>query len=182
MAAAEHEIDQLLPQSRDLTREFVRSVYERFDKTLRGFLMNNLRNQAEADDMAQEVYLRFSRLQNHRQIRSEKAFLFTTAVNLLRDRSRRLATQLEKASIPMDDVSLECTVYDPAHRMVHGERLQLARRALDRCSPNCRQAFELSRIDGRSYAEIAALMGVSVSMVEKHVSAALREIREALQD
>jgi RNA polymerase sigma-70 factor (ECF subfamily) len=142
--------------------------------------MKNLRNEADAEDFAQEVYLRFSRLRNHRKIKSERAFLFTTAINLLRDRSRRLATQLDRASVSIDDVTLECTSGDPCQRAVYAEQLLLMKAALADVKENCRSAFWMSRVDGKSYAEIADLMGVSVSMVEKHISAALKCLRQAL--
>lgn len=180
MAAAEHHIAELLPCTSELRHRFVRSVHERFDSTLRGFLMKSLRNKAEVEDFAQEVYLRFSCLKNHHDIRSERAFLFTTATNLLRDRSRRLATKLEKASVSIDDVTLECSSGDPFQRAVYAEQQRLLKEAMEDLSENCRRAFRMSRIDGRSYADIADVMGVSVSMVEKHISAALKRLRQGL--
>lgn len=179
MAVAERYLDEFLPES-EASRRFVGSVYERFDASLRGFLMNKLRNEADAEDFAQEVYVRFARMRDHREIRSERAFLFTTATNLLRDRSRRLVTQLDKASVPVDNVSLECNADDPARRVQHAEQLERFEAALEELSDNCRQAFWSSRVDGLSYAEIAEQLGVSVSMVEKHISAALQHIRDLM--
>lgn len=39
--------------------------------------------------------------------------------------------------------------------------------------PRCRQAFILNRIDGLTYPQVAAAMGISIKMVEKHISRAL---------
>ena len=181
MAVAEERVEELLPTSADLTRQFVSSVYERFDSSLRGYLMNKLRNEAETEDFAQEVYLRFSRLDDHSNIRSEKAFLFTTATNLLRDKSRRLTTRLDKASVCCDDVTLDCSADDPARRVQDAEQLDILRDSLRSLSDNCQRAFWMSRIDGLSYAEIAEEMGVSISMIEKHISAALATLRAALE-
>ena len=47
-------------------------------------------------------------------------------------------------------------------------------------SPKCRKAFVLHRADGLTYPEIAAAMGISVKMVEKHISRALAECRVAV--
>lgn len=47
-------------------------------------------------------------------------------------------------------------------------------------SPQCREAFRLSRFEHLSYKEIAERMHLSVNTVEKHVSKALRILREEL--
>ena len=44
----------------------------------------------------------------------------------------------------------------------------------------CREAFELSRVQGLRYAEIAAVMGISVKTVEAQMGKALRILRERL--
>ncbi|SOU09086.1 RNA polymerase sigma factor [Xanthomonas arboricola] len=46
--------------------------------------------------------------------------------------------------------------------------------------PRCRQAFILNRIDGLTYPQVAAAMGISIKMVEKHISRALAACRNAL--
>ena len=83
MAATEQAVSELLQDPAELSKQFVGSVYERFDTALRGFFMNKLRNEAEAEDFAQEVYLRFARLEDPGKIRSDRAFLFTTATDII---------------------------------------------------------------------------------------------------
>lgn len=178
MTVAEQCTPMQAPLSTEAAQQFVGILYERYNASLRGYLVNNLHNEADAEDFAQEVYLRLSRMKDHSGILSNRAFLFTTATNLLRDKSRRLATQLDKASVSLDNVSLQCTSGDPADRIQHAEELATAHRAIGSLNDNCRKAFWLSRIDGLSYPEIANVMGVSVSMVEKHISQALRRLRE----
>lgn len=46
----------------------------------------------------------------------------------------------------------------------------------------CRNVFELSRQKGLKNREIAAELNISVSVVEKHISKALKVMREALKD
>ena len=57
---------------------------------------------------------------------------------------------------------------------------EAARYAVERLPERSRQAYVLHREHGMSYAEIAAIMGVSVKTVENHLARAVRSLREAL--
>ncbi|MDT7819168.1 sigma factor-like helix-turn-helix DNA-binding protein, partial [Xanthomonas hortorum] len=52
---------------------------------------------------------------------------------------------------------------------------------LDTLQSRCRQAFTLQRIDYLTYPQVAAAMGISIKMVEKHISRALAACRAAVQ-
>lgn len=56
------------------------------------------------------------------------------------------------------------------------------RKALDELPETTRSVFLMSRIDSKSYAEIASEMGVSVKTVEYRISSALRLLRERFGD
>jgi len=45
-----------------------------------------------------------------------------------------------------------------------------------------REAFQLSRFDELSYAEIARIMGLSVRTVERHIQLALKELRDRVRE
>lgn len=61
-------------------------------------------------------------------------------------------------------------------RLSRAERRQLRRaeRAVDHMSPVEREIFLGIRVDELSYAEVAALHGITVTDVERHFAAALR--------
>lgn len=63
---------------------------------------------------------------------------------------------------------------DGAHKKMIG--------AIKRLSPQCQQAFTLSRYEHLSYKEIAARMNISVNTVEKHISKALMILRQELKE
>jgi RNA polymerase sigma-70 factor (ECF subfamily) len=46
----------------------------------------------------------------------------------------------------------------------------------------CRTVFLMSRMDEMSNGEIASRLGVSVKAVEKHITKALRILRQKLED
>ena len=55
------------------------------------------------------------------------------------------------------------------------------REALGSLPDRQREAFGLTRFDGLSYAEVAAVMGCSVKTVENHVGRALASLRDHLR-
>jgi RNA polymerase sigma-70 factor (ECF subfamily) len=52
--------------------------------------------------------------------------------------------------------------------------------ALDELPPRCREVFDLSRVHGLKYAEIAESLGISQKTVEAQMGKALRVLRERL--
>jgi RNA polymerase sigma-70 factor, ECF subfamily len=52
--------------------------------------------------------------------------------------------------------------------------------ALNELPPRCREVFELSRVSGLKYAEIAEALGISPKTVEAQMGKALRILRERL--
>jgi RNA polymerase sigma-70 factor (ECF subfamily) len=176
MAVAQEHLKQSFPPSPDLRARFLTYIHSEFEGMLRSYLMRSLGNQADADDYVQEVYLRIARQGSLRHIDSARAFVFKTARNLLCDRSRRLVTRLQEASVSCDDVVLSETSLDPAGRIIDEERLRCHLDALGRTSDKAQEAFRMNRLDGMSYNDIAQHMNISVSMVEKHISAVLRAL------
>lgn len=62
---------------------------------------------------------------------------------------------------------------------LHEERLRLIGQIMERLSPQTRTVFDMCWFEGRSYAETAEALGISVSAVHKHVSKAFATFRKA---
>src|ERR1700682_1773718 len=80
--------------------------YQCFDAPLRAYLARQTRSTHDAEDLAQEVFLRLWRVGARSEIHSLKAFAFKTAANLLKDRSRRTYTRMLRNAVPVSDVDL----------------------------------------------------------------------------
>ena len=156
-------------------------AYQELGGALVGYLRANLRCDEDAHDLAQEVYLRIVRHPDLSEIQSLKAFVFTIAKNLLRDKSRRSATKLSACSVSADDVILAAVGNDPLEQIEADERLRRIESVVAGLRPACRDAYLLNRTYDLSYADIADRMHISVSMVEKHIGAALRALRSDCQ-
>jgi DNA-directed RNA polymerase specialized sigma24 family protein len=62
---------------------FVTSMATEYGKRLKRFLAARLRNADDVPDLAQEVYLRLLRVNDHEAIRSPEAYLVTVARHVL---------------------------------------------------------------------------------------------------
>jgi len=125
----------------------------------------------EAEDLVQES---FRRLLGHVAVRPG-AFLNRVARNLMLERRRTATRRVE--TTPIETVGRQIADVDP-HRLLEA-RDTLARvdRALDALHPKTRNIFLLRRIEGMSYAEIAAAYGMSEKGVEKQFVKAMVHLR-----
>jgi RNA polymerase sigma-70 factor (ECF subfamily) len=156
---------------------FVRSQRE----TLVRFLHRRTRSADDAEDLAQESLTRLMRYRGHAP-ETWMALLYRIAVNALHDRSRRAASHFDAHHVSLDDEAGELAANEPSHeqRTASQQELVALQRALLRLPQRCRQIYLLNRIEGMTYNEIADHCGISVKAVEKHISRALRLLRERL--
>jgi RNA polymerase sigma factor (sigma-70 family) len=141
---------------------------------------------ADADDVAQECYLRLQRCEHLLALRDPKAFLFRVAVNLLTDRARQHARRQRDLRRLGDVIPFEgaadapCGAVALEDALLAEEALRFITAAVERLPAKCRQALLMQRIDGLSHEEIAATLRVSKSMVEKYIARAVGALRAAL--
>lgn len=172
------------PDTKDAARKriLIDALYRKYHGTLRRFLARYCRNRDEVADVVQETYWRVQRAGKVDQIRNPKAFLFRVASNvwlnerkLRRNEMERVTPDLESLEVPSDDPG--------PYRSVMGEQeLALVRAALDELPPTCREAFVMNRFESMTFPQIARELGLSVSMIEKHVSYAISYMRKRLED
>ncbi len=134
----------------------------------------------EAEDVVQDAYVRLASASERAPIRDEGAFLHTVATNLVRDRGRAAVTRATYAGDMDENVAAD----EPNAWQVLSSRQQLEvlEKALKELPEKRRAALVLFRFDGRSHVEIAEMLGLSVSMVEKHVRAALEHCRRRMRE
>jgi RNA polymerase sigma-70 factor (ECF subfamily) len=160
---------------------FVTSVFVRFQRSLLRYLRNLLARREDAEDVAQETYLRLLRATaalDRSEVRV-RAFMFKAATTLAYDRfgQRRSRGQHDDGELPAlhDDTPA-------AERVVALEQaVEIVERTLLGLPPRCRQVFLLRASHECSYEEIADRLGVSKRTVEREMKMALdacqRELR-----
>lgn len=148
-------------------------LYAELRQPLLRFFMRRVGDPAEADDLTQEAFARLLRQPRSQAVADSRAFVFRIAINLLRDRARRLAvrnsvTLVDLGSAPVNELTAEF-VEDR-----HPERVLLAKEDVGRLvhvlgelDERTRDIFILFRLEKMKQRDIAALYGISRSTVEK---------------
>ncbi|VUD71396.1 putative RNA polymerase sigma factor FecI [Methylobacterium symbioticum] len=151
---------------------------------LRRFLLRLLGNSADAADAHQETYLRMLAALSRTHIDQPSAFLFQIANNValrMRNRQRFESTLFQDLS----DADLAGIVDGhalPERQAIARQELMRLAAAVDELPPRCREVFLLARIDGFANGEVAARLGISRNMVEKHLIKALLHCRRRFSD
>ena len=157
-------------------------LFKTYYPTLCSFSNKYLINPEEAKDVVQDVFLKL--WENRNEIdpkESLKAYLFRITANNSIDKLRR-----RKVKTKYDDV-LKLVYIDsyepsPHNSLLEQELSEYIDHALKKIPPQCRKVFDLSRIEGLKYNEIAEFLKISVKTVEGHMSKALAIIRTELRE
>ncbi len=136
----------------------------------------------EGEDIEQDVFLRLAGYEGLDRIENPRSFMIRIAENILRDRNRRSEARREDQHHPIGEHEhrIASGEPDPAAVAEHRDLLQRTRSAVLTLDEPARTAFMLSRYKQMSYAQIAGHMQISVKTVEKHISAALSRLRQAV--
>ncbi|MEJ4045551.1 ferric citrate uptake sigma factor FecI [Erwinia sp. SLM-02] len=146
------------------------SLYQTHHRWLRCWLQRKLGSASDAEDLAQDTFVRVLLGNDAAEIREPKSFLCTIAKRVMVDFFRRNA--LERAWLEMLEQLPEEHVPSPEQQHAMLETLQQIDAMLDGLGANVRQAFLLSQLEGLTYPQIAERLAVSVSSVKKYMAKA----------
>lgn len=139
-------------------------------------------NGPAAEDVTQSLWLRVQRIEDDPPILHKRAFLYRLAANLATDRARaeRRYDALFEAGEPPRNLPHD--VPSAERQLLDREQLDRLMRAVDGLSPRCREVFLLRKLEDMPVQEICQRLGISRSMVARHMDNALRHLFARMQD
>ncbi len=178
----------VFPPTKLTHREFD-DVYERYRLDVFRFLFSLTRNQAEAEDLFQEVWIRVVRHGPTRPDKEDlKPWLLTIVLNLHRDllrkkRVRRLFLmkrygQEQSPSVRSDGRTPLAT--DPAHLSEQAALQKDIDQAVAVLPEKQRYVFLLSEVQGLAQAEIADILAVPLGTVKSLLHRAVKRLQREL--
>lgn len=160
----------------------------RYYRELLNFLSRAVNNRDAAADLAQESYARVLALQQSGETIAEpRALLYRTARNLVIDQHRResvrgvaVDTDDESGHDVLDTLAAPAAL-EPETAAMSAQAVAAMLAVIGELPLRCREAFILHKFDGLPQAAVAQQMGISVTMVERHIKHALEACRRCQQ-
>jgi RNA polymerase sigma factor (sigma-70 family) len=149
-----------------------------------GIARRSVRERADAEDLAQEAFLRaFRALRTYEPSRIQalhlRGWLARITLNLARNRARDRSPETADVTAirePADDRA------PSPERVAQGrESAAMWRRLLDDLPPAYRRAVELRHVDGLAYPELAEALGKPLGTVKSDVHRGIRLLRRAYE-
>ncbi len=148
------------------------AIFKSNSKTIFNYIYYKYGNEEKAYDAVQEAFVKL--WENCAKVAPEKAkaFVYKVANNLYLN-----VLKAEKVRLKYADKAPKISQESPEFLMEEKEFKEKLDRALNSLPENQRTVFLLNRIDGKKYAEIAEMEGVSVKAIEKRMHLALKTLR-----
>ena len=168
-------------------------LVEKYKQPVMNFVYRSLRDEIEAEDLAQNVFLQvYKSRSRYKQTAKFSTWLFTIARNLclneLRRRYRHPAESIEETQAENEsrEGATQRQYEDksqmaPPDKLLHGELAQKIEEALAELPENQRSAILLCLQDELSYEEIADVLDCSLSATKSLIHRGRETLKEKLK-
>lgn len=176
-----HISDQQLLEHfhQDHNNQWLGILLERYTLLLLGVCMKYLKNEEEARDSVQHIFLKVITEMHKYKVDYFKSWLYMVAKNhclmKLRDRQSKQATEIkEQMVIAEDETNLQ-------QHLAKDRQLELMTQCLQELNNEQKQCVTLFYLDKRSYQEIAEITGYSLMQVKSYIQNGKRNLKILLE-
>jgi len=169
---------ELLAQLRNGNEDAYDVIFRTYYARLVHFSEAMLGARAPAEELAQDVMLELWRRRTTLVVdTSLQAYLFRATRNRTLNYLRHEKVIQRGAAFAAPDMTTPAV----ADRELRNAEIDVALKdAIAVLPPRCREVFELSRVQGLKYAEIASALNISIKTVEAQMGKALKIVRERM--
>jgi len=183
---------RLMLQVRDDNAEAFEELVTRYQGRLLAVLRHLVSKSEQAEDLAQEVFMRVYRARKRYEPQAKfSTWLFTIANNVARNAKRSQARRHEvnvasgreddEGPPAIDQMALAASGLMPTRQLDRAERAEIVRLAIDALNERQRMAMLLSKFEGMSYIEIGETMDLSLQATKSLLSRARENLRLILE-
>lgn len=161
----------------DDTKGYFLQIYDTYASDIYRFCFMKVSNKEVAEDLTQEVFMRFwQALREGTTMRSERALLYTMARNLVIDWYRK------KKSSSLDTLTEQGTEFvgEDRHDVEIGAQMNEVLQVINQLDEPSREAVLLRYVEGLSPQDIASMSGETANVVSVRINRAIKKVRTLL--
>ena len=152
-------------------------MYRLYSPRLFGWLLKLVKSASQAEEILQEVFLKVweyrSSIDPNKSFRS---FLFKIAENKVYDFFRKVSRDKNMESRLVASASANYTGIELLEQ--DDGNMDVLQKAIEGLPPQRQHVFRLCKLEGKSYQEVSAMLGISVSTISDHIVKGTKSIRE----
>jgi len=149
-------------------------VFRSYSTTLFNYLYYKSGDENQAQDLVQDAFMKLWQNCSSVSLDTAKGYVFKTANNKMLNLYQHNKVKLKFKNLDHKGHTNE----SPEFLMLEKEQFQQINKAIDDLPEKQRTVFLLSRIDKKTYREIAEIIGISKQGVEKRIYLALDTLRK----
>jgi RNA polymerase sigma-70 factor (ECF subfamily) len=156
-----------------------------YERPIVRFLFRYLGNSEEAKEVCQDVFIKvFRGIPSFRNKCSLKTWIYRITLNTVLNEKRRWYQRWKDRFVGLETVSRMRwdSVPDPELCLTMSERCRRVNIALRKLNRDHRAILILRDLEGLSYQEIAASLGLAMGTVKSRLARARQEMKDAIQD
>jgi RNA polymerase sigma-70 factor (ECF subfamily) len=160
------------------SREAFQRIYDKYESLLLTLAANLLHDTAAAEDVVQEVFIKFVQSPEKFHLRTSlKAYLAVCTANRAKDilRKRKRHNTIEE-----NDINIQANDNNPIQLVINDERMRLARSALQQVPYEQRESIVLHLQGDMKFKAIAELQNVSIKTAQSRYRYGLDKLRSIL--
>jgi RNA polymerase sigma-70 factor (ECF subfamily) len=187
-AAAQSAADDLLARARNREEAAIRLIMQSNNRRLYRLARGILRNDAEAEDVVQETYVRaFTHLDSFRGDSSLATWLARIAMNEALGRLRGQRPNVELTSLAPERLEAQIIQFplsatpDPEKTMAQRQIQQVVEHAIDELPEAFRLVFITRVVEGMNIEETAEILGLKPETVKTRLHRARTMLRENVE-
>lgn len=154
------------------------ALYQRYAKELRRFIFFKTQDIDKAEDIVQDAFIKLWDNCNKVNYDKAKSYLYTVASNTFLNviKHEKVVRNHQQST------SIKNTIESPEFIMLEKEFMDKLENTIDALPGKQKDVFLLSRIEKKTYKEIAEQLDISVKAVEKRMHSALLVLRKHIGD
>lgn len=162
-----------------LKSDLIENSYKEFRQPLYIYICKAVKNDDEAEDMVQDVFLKLIEYNDMLRQDTVRYFIFTIAKNLILDYHRKRLVVNDYNSYYSYSYN-ESTVDDTSSNTIVKDILRMERKFVSELPRQRRKVYELVRYEEKTVSDISSEMSLSIKTIENHLLLGRKYVRECL--